>query len=45
MLKRIVIEARLPHMDPDARFERGLSRLLDGIAANLPAQADQSGRM
>jgi AcrR family transcriptional regulator len=38
MLKRIVIDAELPHMDPDARFERGLSRLLDGIAASLPAR-------
>jgi AcrR family transcriptional regulator len=37
MLRRIIIDAELPHMDPDARFERGLSRLLDGIAANLPA--------
>jgi hypothetical protein len=37
MLKRIIIDAELPHMDPDARFERGLSRLLDGIAATLPA--------
>lgn len=36
MLKRIVIEAEFPHADPDARFERGLSRLLDGITANLP---------
>lgn len=44
MLKRIVVEAELPHMDPDARFERGLSRLLDGIAANLPARPASDGR-
>lgn len=43
MLKRIVVEAELPHMDPDARFERGLSRLLDGIAANLPARPAVDG--
>ena len=43
MLKRIVGEAELPHMDPGARFERGLSRLLDGITANLPARPADSG--
>jgi AcrR family transcriptional regulator len=37
MLKRIVFDAEVPHMDPGTRFERGLSRLLDGIAANLNA--------
>jgi AcrR family transcriptional regulator len=37
MLKAIVVDAKWPHMDPDERFERGLSRLLDGIAASLPA--------
>jgi len=48
MLKRIVMDAELPHMDPDDRFERGLSRLLDGIAASLPARPaggeQESGR-
>lgn len=39
MLKRIIVDAELPHMDPDTRFERGLSRLLDGIAASLPSSA------
>jgi AcrR family transcriptional regulator len=43
MLKAIVIDAQLPHMDPDARFERGLSRLLDGIAASLPARHGDGG--
>jgi AcrR family transcriptional regulator len=44
MLTRIVMDAKLPHMDPDARFDRGLSRLLDGIAANLPAHAAGGGQ-
>lgn len=44
MLKRIVVEAELPHMDAGARFERGLSRLLDGITANLPARPSDGGQ-
>ncbi|RAY14238.1 TetR/AcrR family transcriptional regulator [Actinomadura craniellae] len=36
MFARIVIEARQPHMDTDARFEYGLARVLDSIAAALP---------
>ncbi|REE98277.1 TetR/AcrR family transcriptional regulator [Thermomonospora umbrina] len=34
--RKIVVEARQPHMDVDARFAYGLERVLDAIAASLP---------
>ena len=39
---RIIVEARQPHMDMDARFQYGLDRVLDSIAAGL-AGADPGG--
>jgi hypothetical protein len=37
IFSRIVRDARQPHMDPEARFQYGLDRVLDSIAASLPA--------
>jgi AcrR family transcriptional regulator len=39
VFRKIVIEARQPHMDSDARFAYGLDRILDTIAAGLPDPA------
>jgi AcrR family transcriptional regulator len=44
VLRKIVIDARQPHMDPDARFEYGLERILDTIAASLPTPAHDDCR-
>ncbi|WP_283135164.1 TetR/AcrR family transcriptional regulator [Rhizohabitans arisaemae] len=37
---KVVIEARQPHLSRDDRFRHGLERVLDCIAAALPAQAE-----
>lgn len=39
MFNRTVLEARLPHMQPEARFQYGLERVLNAIAAALPERA------
>ncbi|WP_329089645.1 TetR/AcrR family transcriptional regulator [Streptosporangium sp. NBC_01469] len=36
MFNRSILEARVPHMPPEARFQYGLDRVLNGIAAGLP---------
>lgn len=36
MFTRMVNEARQPHMSTDSRFDYGLDRVLDNIAASLP---------
>lgn len=42
-LRRVIHEARFPHeADQNAQFERALDRIIAGIAATLPEQADQS---
>ncbi|WP_283136492.1 TetR/AcrR family transcriptional regulator [Rhizohabitans arisaemae] len=41
MFSRTVREARLPHMTPEKRFRYGLDRVLDGIAAGLPARTSR----
>jgi AcrR family transcriptional regulator len=37
MLERIIIDAQWPHLGPDQAFEYGLERVLNGIAATVPA--------
>lgn len=37
MFTRTIREARVPHLTPEERFRYGLERVLDGIAAALPA--------
>lgn len=39
MFKRIVMDARMPHMSVDEQFRYGLERVLDCIAAVLPPAA------
>jgi hypothetical protein len=41
MFARVIQETRTPWMEPDARFQYGLDRVLDSIAATLP---DETGR-
>jgi AcrR family transcriptional regulator len=41
ILARIIKDARQPHMDIDARFRYGLNRVLDSVAASLPAGSDE----
>ncbi|MFA1543655.1 TetR/AcrR family transcriptional regulator [Actinomadura monticuli] len=36
MFRRIVVDARLPHMTPEEQFRYGLDRVLDCIAGALP---------
>lgn len=36
MFAQLIQETRTPHMEPDARFQYGLDRVLDSIAASLP---------
>lgn len=36
MFTRVIQETRTPWMEPDARFQYGLDRVLDSIAATLP---------
>lgn len=38
MFTRTIREARVPHLTPEERFRYGLERVLDGIAAALPAE-------
>jgi AcrR family transcriptional regulator len=42
MFNRIIVEAAIPHSDggPGEGFALGLERVLDGLAASLPAQPD-----
>ncbi|WP_103938016.1 TetR/AcrR family transcriptional regulator [Thermomonospora echinospora] len=42
VFSKVVIEARQPHMDPEARFEYGLGLILDTIAASIPAPSGQA---
>ena len=35
LFTKVIIDAALPHMDPDRQFQTGLDDLLDGIAAKL----------
>lgn len=35
LFTKVIIDAALPHMDPDRQFRTGLDDLLDGIAAKL----------
>jgi AcrR family transcriptional regulator len=37
-IARVVIEAKTPHLDADAQFERFIDRFVAGVAATLPAQ-------
>ncbi|WP_433613038.1 TetR/AcrR family transcriptional regulator [Prescottella agglutinans] len=37
MFERTIREARVPHLPPGERFRYGLDRVLDGVAAGLPA--------
>lgn len=36
MFAQLIQETRIPHMESDARFQYGLDRVLDSIAASLP---------
>jgi AcrR family transcriptional regulator len=38
LFTKVIIEAALPHLDPDRAFRFGLDNLLDGIAAKLERQ-------
>lgn len=38
MFNRSVLEARVPHMPPEAGFQHGLDRVLNGVAAALPGR-------
>jgi AcrR family transcriptional regulator len=43
MLARIVMDARQPHMDPEAGFRYGLERVLDCVQAALPSAPEPGG--
>ncbi|MCW2918273.1 MAG: TetR/AcrR family transcriptional regulator [Actinomycetia bacterium] len=38
MFNRSVLESRVSHAPPEARFQYGLDRVLNGIAAGLPEE-------
>ncbi|MFI0420713.1 TetR/AcrR family transcriptional regulator C-terminal domain-containing protein [Spongiactinospora sp. 9N601] len=42
IFSKMVNQARGPHLSPDERFRYGLERVLDRIAAGLPAPAGPS---
>ncbi|WP_459545209.1 TetR/AcrR family transcriptional regulator [Nocardia sp. X0981] len=42
MFNRTILEARVPHLPPEEQFRYGLERVLDGIAAALPAETGQA---
>jgi len=44
MFARVIEETRTPWMEPDARFQYGLDRVLDSIAATLPDKARHQRR-
>ena len=39
LFTKVILDAALPHMDPDRQFDLGLAQLLDGIAARLDQRA------
>lgn len=44
MFARIIHETQTPWMEPDARFQYGLDRVLDSIGATLPGEAQPARR-
>jgi hypothetical protein len=35
LFTKVIMDAELPHMDPERQFRTGLNDLLDGISAQL----------
>lgn len=35
LITKVILDAAIPHMDPDEQFQNGLDHLLDGISAQL----------